>query len=122
MLLAAGVLTWMIFWMAKNGRHLSANIESEIRQATIQRGKKAVFLVAFFTGALSVLTAVFLVTFFAGAALLLTAFFFAAFFLMSGVMISSCRLIMDAISREYYIYTVRRSSLKAGWTPGTMQT
>lgn len=82
----------------------------------------AVFLVAFFTGALSVLTAVFLVTFFAGAALLLTAFFFAAFFLMSGVMISSCRLIMDAISREYYIYTVRRSSLKAGWTPGTMQT
>ncbi len=48
MLLAAGVLTWMIFWMAKNGRHLSANIESEIRQAAIQQGKRAVFLVAFF--------------------------------------------------------------------------
>lgn len=48
MLLAASVLTWMIFWMAKNGRHLSANIESEIRQATAQQGKRAVFLVAFF--------------------------------------------------------------------------
>ena len=32
MLLAAGVLTWMIFWMAKNGRHLSSNIES-VRRA-----------------------------------------------------------------------------------------
>jgi high-affinity iron transporter len=48
MLLAAGVLTWMIFWMAKNGRQLNANIESEIRQATAQQGKRAVFLVAFF--------------------------------------------------------------------------
>ena len=48
MLLAAGVLTWMIFWMAKNGRHLSSNIESEIKQATAQQGKRAVFLVAFF--------------------------------------------------------------------------
>ena len=73
----------------------------------------AVFLVAFFTGAFSVLTAVFLVTCFAGVVLLLTAFFLAAFFLMSGVMICSCRLKMDATSREYYIYTVQRSSLKA---------
>ncbi len=48
MLLAAGVLTWMIFWMAKNGRHLNTQIESEIRQAAVQQGKRAVFLVAFF--------------------------------------------------------------------------
>jgi len=48
MLLAAGVLTWMIFWMAKNGRHFNANIESDVRQATTQQGKRAVFLVAFF--------------------------------------------------------------------------
>lgn len=48
MLLAAGILTWMIFWMARNGRHLSANIEAEVRQATGQQSKRAVFLVAFF--------------------------------------------------------------------------
>ena len=47
MLLAAGILTWMIFWMARNGRHLSANIESEVQEATAQQGKRALFLVAF---------------------------------------------------------------------------
>ena len=47
MLLAAGILTWMIFWMARNGRHLSANIESEVLEATAQQGKRALFLVAF---------------------------------------------------------------------------
>ncbi|MEZ4594452.1 MAG: FTR1 family protein [Chloroflexota bacterium] len=47
MLLAAGILTWMIFWMAKHSRHLSASIESDVRQATAQQGKRAIFLVAF---------------------------------------------------------------------------
>lgn len=48
MLLAASILTWMIFWMARNGRNLNANIESEVRQATVQQSKRAIFLVAFF--------------------------------------------------------------------------
>ncbi|MCA9917932.1 MAG: FTR1 family protein [Anaerolineales bacterium] len=47
MLLAAGVLTWMIFWMAKHSRNLSTSLESEVRQATAQQGKRALFLVAF---------------------------------------------------------------------------
>jgi hypothetical protein len=76
------------------------------------------FVAAFFTGAVLALTAFFLLTFFTGVALLLPAVFLAVFFLMSGVMIHSCRLIMDALSREYYIYTVQRSSIKvraAAW-------
>ena len=47
MLLAAGVLTWMIFWMAKHSRNLSASLESEVRLATTEKGKQALFLVAF---------------------------------------------------------------------------
>ncbi|MCB0189149.1 MAG: FTR1 family protein, partial [Caldilineaceae bacterium] len=39
--------TWMIFWMAKHSRNLSTSLESEVRQATAQQGKRALFLVAF---------------------------------------------------------------------------
>ena len=33
MLLAAGVLAWMIFWMQRQGRHIQAELESDVRSA-----------------------------------------------------------------------------------------
>jgi len=33
MLLAAGILTWMIFWMNRQGRYLRADVESEVHKA-----------------------------------------------------------------------------------------
>jgi high-affinity iron transporter len=33
MLVAAGVLTWMIFWMQRQGRHIQAELESDVRRA-----------------------------------------------------------------------------------------
>ncbi len=47
MLLAAGLLTWMVFWMQKQARSRKFNIENEILRAAQQRGKSAIFLVAF---------------------------------------------------------------------------
>lgn len=46
MLIAAGLLTWMIFWMSSQARTLKANLEAEIHHAS-QFGKRAIFLVAF---------------------------------------------------------------------------
>jgi len=45
-LFAAGVLTWMILWMQKQGKNLKKNIESETAQA-LDTGKKALFALAF---------------------------------------------------------------------------
>jgi high-affinity iron transporter len=47
MLLAAGVLTWMIFWMHHHSRSISANLEADVRQAARQRRRRALFLLAF---------------------------------------------------------------------------
>jgi high-affinity iron transporter len=47
MLLAAGVLTWMIFWMQRQARFLTGKIEAEVRTAVQKTSQKAVFLVAF---------------------------------------------------------------------------
>jgi len=47
MLLAAGVLTWMIFWMQRQARGLKTGIELDVRRATLQSGAKALFLLAF---------------------------------------------------------------------------
>jgi len=47
-LFAAGVLTWMIFWMQKQGQDLKKKIESDTNQA-ISTGKKALFSLAFIT-------------------------------------------------------------------------
>jgi high-affinity iron transporter len=47
MLLAAGVLTWMIFWMRSQARSLKSDLESDIRQVTLGGGKKALFILAF---------------------------------------------------------------------------
>lgn len=47
MLVAAGVLTWMIFWMNRQSRHLRSELESGVRQAAFQAGQGALFLLAF---------------------------------------------------------------------------
>lgn len=47
MLLAAGVLTWMIFWMKYQSRNISASLEAEVRQAVRVHSRRALFLIAF---------------------------------------------------------------------------
>jgi high-affinity iron transporter len=47
MLLAAGILTWMIFWMGKQARFLKSEIEAGIHKAAASAGKRAVFWLAF---------------------------------------------------------------------------
>jgi len=47
MLLAAGVLTWMIFWMQRQGRHVQVELESDVRRAVTGGGAWALFSLAF---------------------------------------------------------------------------
>ncbi|MCG3141714.1 MAG: Ferrous iron permease EfeU [Anaerolineae bacterium] len=47
MLLAAGVLTWMIVWMKNHGRTLKREIEEQTNQAALGKGQKALFALAF---------------------------------------------------------------------------
>jgi high-affinity iron transporter len=47
MLLAAGVLTWMIFWMRRQGRQIQTELESDVRRAVRQKGAWALFSLAF---------------------------------------------------------------------------
>lgn len=47
MLLAAGVLTWMIFWMRRQSRHLKKDLEEKTSQAVGQNGHRALFALAF---------------------------------------------------------------------------
>lgn len=47
MIVAAGLLTWMIFWMNRIGRTLKSEIESDVQRAVATTGKRAVFFVAF---------------------------------------------------------------------------
>lgn len=46
MLLAAGILTWMIFWMSQRARHLKNELESGVQRAT-QAGRWSLFGLAF---------------------------------------------------------------------------
>lgn len=46
MLIAAGLLTWMIFWMSHQARFLKTNLEAEVKQAS-SGGARALFFVAF---------------------------------------------------------------------------
>ena len=46
MLIAAGLLTWMIFWMSRQARTLKASLEADIHRAS-QFGQRAIFFVAF---------------------------------------------------------------------------
>lgn len=47
MLVAAGLLTWMIFWMHRHSRSLSGKIEQDMRRAFNRSGERALFGVAF---------------------------------------------------------------------------
>ena len=47
MLLAAGILTWMIFWMGKQGRFLKGDLEEGVNKAATSTGTRAVFWLAF---------------------------------------------------------------------------
>jgi len=46
MLIAAGILTWMIFWMGKQARFLKTELEDGVNKAA-STGKRAVFWLAF---------------------------------------------------------------------------
>ena len=48
MLLAVGVLTWMIFWMQRQSHNLKTTLEVDVRQAAAQNNKRALFALAFF--------------------------------------------------------------------------
>jgi len=47
MLLAAGVLTWMIFWMARQSRSMKADLERDVRQASATGSSWALFSLTF---------------------------------------------------------------------------
>jgi high-affinity iron transporter len=47
MLVAAGILTWMIFWMSKQSRFLKKELESGVNKAAASTGRRAVFGLAF---------------------------------------------------------------------------
>ena len=47
MLIAAGILTWMIFWMSRQSRTLKAELEEGVNKAAVSTGKRALFWLAF---------------------------------------------------------------------------
>jgi high-affinity iron transporter len=47
MLLAACVLTWMIFWMQRQGRQVQADLEQDVRRATATNNAWALFSLSF---------------------------------------------------------------------------
>lgn len=47
MLLASGVLTWMIFWMQRQARSIRSELESGVHRAVGQGGSGGLFLLAF---------------------------------------------------------------------------
>ena len=47
MLLAAGVLTWMIFWMQRQGRQVQAELEADVRRAVTVGSAWGLFSLAF---------------------------------------------------------------------------
>jgi high-affinity iron transporter len=47
MLIAAGILTWMIFWMSKQARFLKGELEAGVNKAAASTGKRAAFWLAF---------------------------------------------------------------------------
>jgi high-affinity iron transporter len=46
LLLAAGVLTWMIFWMSNQSRSMKAKLESNVDRAANLKGQGAIFFLA----------------------------------------------------------------------------
>jgi high-affinity iron transporter len=47
MLIAAGLLTWMIFWMSKQARSLKGELEAGVNRAAATTGQRAMFGLAF---------------------------------------------------------------------------
>ncbi|MBN1450611.1 MAG: FTR1 family protein [Anaerolineales bacterium] len=47
MLLAAGVLTWMIFWMNRQARSIKGELEGGVHKAAFEGGKRGLFALAF---------------------------------------------------------------------------
>jgi high-affinity iron transporter len=47
MALAASILTWMVFWMQRQGRFVRQGLESKVRQAVSREQNRGLFLVAF---------------------------------------------------------------------------
>jgi high-affinity iron transporter len=47
MLIAAGILTWMIFWMSRQSRTLKSEIEEGVNRAASTTGRSALFWLAF---------------------------------------------------------------------------
>jgi len=47
MLLAAGILTWMVFWMRKQSNVMKNRIEANVKKSIESQGKSAIFLLAF---------------------------------------------------------------------------
>ncbi|HSF79962.1 MAG TPA: iron uptake transporter permease EfeU [Anaerolineales bacterium] len=47
MFLAAGVLTWMIFWMHRQARTIKSELEANVRRAATNSGKGTLFSLAF---------------------------------------------------------------------------
>jgi high-affinity iron transporter len=47
MFIAAGILTWMIFWMSKQARFLKSELEDGVNKAASSTGRVAVFWLAF---------------------------------------------------------------------------
>ncbi|MGD2156405.1 MAG: FTR1 family protein [Anaerolineales bacterium] len=47
MLLAAGVLTWMVFWMQRQAQTIKSELEGDVRRAILQNGGWALFSLAF---------------------------------------------------------------------------
>ena len=47
MLLAAAVLTWMIFWMQRQGRSIRTELEADVHQAVTLGSRRALFALAF---------------------------------------------------------------------------
>ncbi len=47
MLVAAGILTWMIFWMSQQARKLKVDLEEGVHRAAASAGRRAVFGLAF---------------------------------------------------------------------------
>jgi len=48
MVLAALLLTWMIFWVSRQHRHLAQTLDTGVRRAALQSSNSALFLLAFF--------------------------------------------------------------------------
>lgn len=47
MLLAAGILTWMIFWMSTQAKNIKSELEEGVNKAAITTGRRAIFGLAF---------------------------------------------------------------------------